>query len=436
MKFDQHIEGQAFTPSPNSLLCTRVRSPGSSDNGGGCSLVFVDGGSSSSDSPDDEAERLRQRARDLREEIRKMESELPDDRRRIREESTPPTTSTATSTLARNQTPLSGARVLVAGANGRLGSMVCRYLLREVPEIKEVIAMVHVVSENSSTARGYGRLSYEIGAEDGIGTIGPAWSSADERTQSFEFDAERMTDYNLQKIRVVECELLDPLHCKSIMEDSQADVVVWCATDYNGNRPRAISSLNVAFLFRALADPDKGRVEVEGLQNMLGAIKTIRQENIQRRRLGGLSTGVDGDIDVADDENSKNKPVDILLVSMAPNALKDFETPFGTLYDVKRQGEDMIPNEFPSLSYTILQMGEFDDNFVEEGLELRFEEQHDMDSSSTTATASTTTTEKIVRRRINRRDAARAIAVALNKPDFKRSKVQVWTNEVGSGRMQ
>jgi hypothetical protein len=66
--------------------------------------------------------------------------------------------------------------------------------------------MVHVVGENSETSRGYGRLAYEVGAEDGRGSIGPAWS-AEERTATFEFDEEIMTPYNLQKLRIVECEV-------------------------------------------------------------------------------------------------------------------------------------------------------------------------------------------------------------------------------------
>jgi hypothetical protein len=235
--------------------------------------------------------------------------------------------------------------------------MVCRELLRNYPEIKEVVACVHVVSEDSPTSRGYGRLSYEVGAEDGIGTIGPAWS-VDDRTASFEFDTETMSGYNLQKLRIVECELLDPVQCNSIVEDSKADVVIWCATDFNGNKPRAVSGLNIAFLFRVVTDPTKGRVEVEGLKNILGALKTARQETIQRNRL--VTGGYDDTTTTATTATTTvTKPVDVLLVSISPDALEDFETPFGTFYDQKRQGEEMIPNEFPSLSFTTLQVSSY-----------------------------------------------------------------------------
>ena len=239
------------------------------------------------DLPEDkeaEAERLRKKAEQLRRQIRDMETQLGSDRGRSnqvqpQQQETPPTKDTQ-----QQQEPqetgmsLRNKRVLVAGANGRLGSMVCRYLLRQHPELREVVAAVHVVGENSSTARGYGRLAYEVGAEDGAGSIGPAWSSGEERTATFQYDGQVMAGYNLQKMRIVECELLDPVQCESILSDNDVDAVIWCATDFNGNTPRAVSGLNVAFLFRAVASPTKGRVEIEGLQNMLGAFKKAKQD--------------------------------------------------------------------------------------------------------------------------------------------------------------
>ena len=70
-----------------------------------------------------------------------------------------------------------------------------------------------------------------------------------------------MGGYNLNKLRVVEVELLNPVQVRTICEGM--DAVIFCATDFEGNRPRAIASLNAAFLFRAVADPLKGRVEIE-----------------------------------------------------------------------------------------------------------------------------------------------------------------------------
>jgi hypothetical protein len=168
------------------------------------------------------AERWQQQARDLREQIQKMEADLPErivDPERVaalkaaQEAATAAASSNKEGFASRNgnnnNKPVSlldGKNILLVGANGRLGSMVCRRLLRQYPEIANVVAMVHVVGENSETSRGYGRLAYEVGAEDGRGSIGPAWS-AEERTATFEFDEEIMTPYNLQKLRIVECEV-------------------------------------------------------------------------------------------------------------------------------------------------------------------------------------------------------------------------------------
>jgi hypothetical protein len=171
---------------------------------------------------EDAAERWKIQAKELREQIQKMEDNLP-----------PRTTRSTSSSLSSTADEISeveatindlsynvmkkkkktepasildGKRILLVGANGRLGSMVCRKLLRTYPEIKELVAMVQVVGENSGTSRGYGRLSYEVGAEDGRGTINPAWDLQD-RNAYFEFDEEVMSDYNLDKLRVVECEV-------------------------------------------------------------------------------------------------------------------------------------------------------------------------------------------------------------------------------------
>lgn len=349
---------------------------------------------------DDEAAKLRAKAEELREEIKKMEENLGEVRPRFIPEVPIEEEDEILGMSLRNK------KVLVVGANGRLGSMVCRYLLRNVPDIGEVVAGVHTVSENSVSSRGYGRLSYEVGAEDGVGTIGAAWS-ADDRTASFMWSDE-MKDYNLQNLRLVEMELLDPVQCQTVTEGM--DCVIWCATDFNGNTPRAISGLNIAFLFRAVADPTKGRVEVEGLRNILGGLKNGKQSTAWNER--------DGEPSVFGGKPSKpsNNPIDVVLVSTAPNAFEDFETPFGTFNGLKREGENIIKNEFPSLSYTVLQMAAYDDNFVEESLDIVTEESNPEGDPK-----------EEYRRRINRRDAARAAGDALVNEDLLGKTVQVWT---------
>jgi len=351
---------------------------------------------------EDEASRLQRKAQELRDQIRKMEEQLGERRPRNYDIPSRPSSTNEESSLEPADGPpsLKNKRILVAGANGRLGSMVCRYLLRNFPQT-QVVAAVHVVGENSPTARGYGRLSYEVGAEDGIGSIGAAWS-AEDRTATFEFDSELMKDYNLQNLRMVECEFLDPIQCMSVVEDSQRiDAVIWCATDFNGNQPRAISGLNVAFLFRAVTRPDKGRVEIEGLQNLLGAFKRLKTENRQRGAFG----------------TSQNEPTNVVLVSSAPDAFEDFETPFGSFHGIKRQAEKMLQDEFPSLTSTILQMHRYDENFVAEGLDIIMKDSNEDEQD----------VKQKVRRRINRRDAAKAAVDALLNPDLVGKTVQVWT---------
>ena len=458
---------------------------------------------------EDAAERWKKQAQDLRDQVQQLEDTLPSPEERRKQSEKNNGISEDVDTVleaqlqefaSRNQkkkknndapvSALDGKRVLVVGSNGRLGSMVCRRLLRQYPELAEVIAMVHVVpGENSRTQRGYGRLSYEVGAEDGRGTLNPAWTMDDNQAY-FEYDEDVMADYNLQKLRVVECELLDPVQCTTIVDNSQADVIVWCASDFNGNVPRALSGgtgplSSLPFLFRAVASPEKGRVEIEGMYNIVGALKIMKQNRKRTQQLFAENTvAVNRNDDAAtvvadaDDDNATTNEapslVDFVLASVSPDAFGDFETPFGRFLDIKRQGEDMIPDKFPSLDYTVLRFAQFDDNFVQEDLELKLglveneppriqseppsQQQVEQQSYSSNRngiaqflqldnvgaippstqqqpTAATTAASppqgRSVVRRINRRDAARAVTDALVDPDFRQKKVEIWTSEVG-----
>lgn len=316
---------------------------------------------------------------------------------------------------------LANKRVLILGANGRLGSMVTRHLLRTHPEVKEVVAAVHFVGQ--ATTRGYGRLSYEVGAEDGIGTIGAAWSSEDERNASFKFDPETMSGYNLNKLRIVEVELLDPVQVRTITED--VDAVIFCATDFEGNRPRAVASLNVAFLFRAVADPTKGRVEIEGLRNCLEGLVGGMTERRWKDRLEPTPGGADGSVTKPTD------PTQFVLVSTSPDAFGEFETPFGEFNGLKRQGERMVVEDFPSVSHSVLQMGKFDDNFVEEGQEPMYAvvagEEDTTVVDGVVGSAGRSGDGDGMQKRINRRDAARAAVEALLDVGLEGKKVQVYT---------
>jgi nucleoside-diphosphate-sugar epimerase len=350
-----------------------------------------------------EADRLKRKADELRQQIRQMEEQLLE-QRKLRSPTPPPREEIQPESKGPS---LRNKRVLVVGANGRLGSQVCRYLLRTHPQT-EVVAAVHYVGESS--VRGYARLSYEVGAEDGRGRLGTAWSG-DDAGATFTFDDEVMSGYNLRNLRVVECEVLDPAQCQTVVEG--CDAVVWCATDFMGNQPRAVASLDVALLFRAVSRPDKGRVEVEGLQNMLGALKLEKQKARFISSTSSFGRGSVGDKRV---DTTSDEPINFVLVSMAPEAYMDYETPFGSFLGIKRQGEKMVQSDFPSLSHTVLQMYRFDDNFVPEDLDLRYEDE--------TADSA----DKKEKRRINRRDAARCVVDALINDELAGRTVQVWTD--------
>ena len=365
----------------------------------------------------DEAKIYQEKANELRDQIRSMESKISDKR------------SNNNALYIKEKEPtiinddiegksLKNKRVLVVGANGRLGSMVTRHLLRtHGEELKEVVAAVHYVGQ--ATSRGWGRLSYEVGAEDGVGNIGAAWSNEDERNASFEFDPEVMGGYYLNKLRLVEVELLDPVQVRTITED--VDAIIYCATDFEGNRPRAVASLNAAFLFRAVAAPTKGRVEIEGLQNCLeGLVGNIQEQKWKNR----LEPGAD-----IESTRRSSDPTQFVLVSSTPDALGKFETPFGEFIAIKRQGEHMV-NNFPSISYTVLQMGKYDDNFVEEGQELQYAEaDDDTEVVDGVVSVKESSSKKDLQKRINRRDAARAAVEALTNEEIDGKKVQVYTAE-------
>lgn len=363
-------------------------------------------------SNEEDAQRLQEQAQQLRESIRKMEDEIGQERRsRFNRD-----VDDGKDDIIPEGKSLKNKRVLIVGANGRLGSMITRHLLRTHPEVKEVVAAVHYVGQ--ATTRGWGRLSYEVGAEDGKGSIGAAWAPEEERNASFQFDPEVMSGYNLNKLRIVEVELLDPVQVSTITED--VDAVIFAATDFEGNRPRAVASLNAAFLFRAVASPTKGRVEVEGVRNCIEGFLGNLSDRRYKERLepARSSTAV----------ATESEPTQFVLVSTAPGAFGEFETPFGEFNGIKRQGEYITMQGFPSLSYTVLQMGKFDDNFVEEGQELNFSDAED----DTEVVDGVIQSKRIENKegtqlRINRRDAARAAVEALLDEGIEGKKVQVHT---------
>jgi len=204
---------------------------------------------------------------------------------------------------------------------------------------------------------------------------------------------------------VVPTELLDPAQCMAVTQD--VDSVIWCATDFNGNIPRSISSLDSALLFRAVVDVTKGRVEIEGLTNILGALYQSKLNKSRMKRVSEPSSSYSS-------LDSPGDPISVVLISPAPDVFGDFETPFGEFNAMKRQGERILLDDYPSLTSCILQMSKFEDNFVPESLDLQIDMDMGSDSTKT-------------KRRINRRDAARAAAQALLDDNLVGKVAQVWT---------
>merc|ERR1712176_1355880 len=97
----------------------------------------------------------------------------------------------------------------------------------------------------------------------------------------------------------------------------------------------------------------------------------------------------------------------------------NFEKPFGEFNSLKRAGENMLRNDFPSLSHRILQMGFYEDLLVEEALDIKMEKEVVMvtqqgdEESVGEVSSSPFSREERGRRKINRRDAARAAVEAL-----------------------
>ena len=114
-----------------------------------------------------------------------------------------------------------GKQVLVAGANGRLGAQVVRELLRRGCSVRATV-------RSSDDVRDYERLSYEIGAEEGLGDIQAPWVR---KTAEMSGTAE-MASYGLARLSIVDCNLMDPDAVAKALRD--VDSVFWCASDFDG----------------------------------------------------------------------------------------------------------------------------------------------------------------------------------------------------------
>lgn len=127
-------------------------------------------------------------------------------------------------------------------------------------------------------------------------------------------------------------------------------------------------------------------------------------------------------IQQGEETNKEKEPTSVILVSTSDQAFSDFETPFGTFKDIKRQGETLLEEEFPSLSKCILKMCKYEDNFVDENLDVQYDEATIYDEENLQELE-----KQNMRRRINRRDAARFTVDALINDELVGKKVEVWT---------
>ena len=141
---------------------------------------------------------------------------------------------------------LEGCTVVVAGANGRVGSMVCRHLLRTQPGVR-----VRALVRSADRTEDYARLSYEVGAEEARYALRPAWSLAPEEdggglawpTQA-QFDPQIQGDYGLERLELVPCELRHEDDLKAALRG--ADAMIYCATDFSAGRRRIPQQLDNA----------------------------------------------------------------------------------------------------------------------------------------------------------------------------------------------
>ena len=89
-----------------------------------------------------------------------------------------------------------------------------------------------LVRDAKNAYNGYGRLSYEVGAEDGKMDLRPAWAMDPETGRyaapaTMEFDEAVQGGYGLDRLEIRECELRYTKDVDAALGD--VDAVIWCA---------------------------------------------------------------------------------------------------------------------------------------------------------------------------------------------------------------
>jgi len=243
-----------------------------------------------------------------------------------------------------------GWTVLVAGGNGRVGSAVVKELLRRGCNVKATV-------RNSDDVMSFERLSYEIGAEEGIGDIQAPWvRKSVEMTATPEMEA-----YGLARLQVVECDVLDAEAVAKAVRG--VDAVVYCATDFAAGRPKweapevftpdALFSVVDKWFLRDARERGRQRDmsrerRADGYADLEGAT-IVADALAKEKRLASLA-GVN-----SVPPSKKVRPLDKLasfvLLSASAEALPLDKFPPGTVANLKRQAEsEVLAKRLPATS--------------------------------------------------------------------------------------
>lgn len=333
--------------------------------------------------------------------------------------------------------------IAVAGANGRTGSWVCRYLLRNHPEV----TVRALVRDATSSYQGYGRLSFVVGAEEGKGEIKPAWYIDEEdgrimKPATMTFDPERQGGYGLDRLEVRECELRYEKDVDLHLGD--VDAIIYCASTFNVGRVRLpenlknagekISKAGMAFfelrwgdMFEQEDDDTRQRrEESEGTtaddRGVALAVKALEKKVAQKAKLSAL-TGTDGA-----SKDLEGLAVPFVLLSSAVELGREsqpgtigttIENDFGVF---KRMGETELRES--SVPHVIVRSATVDETMTPFDLPVSSEE------SPADKSVSAETINDWNQRRINPRDLARFAIDCLRgqNPEGKSKTVEAWTD--------
>ena len=242
---------------------------------------------------------------------------------------------------------LQGCEVLVSGGNGRLGSQVVRELLRRGASVRATI-------RSSDNVRDWERLSYEVGAEEGIGDIQAPWVRKSVEMRS----TDRMGKYGLGRLTVIECDLLDEEALSKALRG--VDTVIWCATGFNGGVPKfsapevltadALFAVTDGLFLRERRARDAARAEsaarrLEGTVDVDGLAMAARLMTQEARRASLVGKGP---ASLRSQGDTRARLPQFLCVSARDGALPYDKFPPGTVEKFKRTGEQALFKNGPS----------------------------------------------------------------------------------------